>query len=623
MAEKAAGGYMGKVLRVDLSNEKISVESLDDATRRKYVGGTAMGTMYLYREVPQGVAWSDAENRIMFFAGPLNGTKVNGTGTFSVVTKGPMTNLAVATTANGYFGAYLKFAGFDGIVVHGRARGWRYLYIHDGTAELRDAEHLRGKDTRETEDTIKSGLKKQSSVCAIGPAGENLVRFAAIVSDHGHVAGHNGVGAVMGSKKLKAIAVERGNQEIPVAEPDRLAGAAAALVEDATAKDPNMGKYGTAFGYPILAASGQLPVRNYTTSIFPDAEKFSGQYLRSHFKVKTVTCWGCRIAHLREVEITEGPYKGFVGEEPEYEALAAMSAEIGQHDPAATMVLCDKIDRLGMDVNETGHLFGWLMECYEKGFIKKEDFDGVEMTWGNVNAVREMLEKIAHRRGCGDTWAEGVKRSAEKIGGEAMNCAIYTKKGASPRGHDHRGRWTELMDTCTSNTGTVEIGPGLPFTEVLGLGPGREIMQDRFNGMLLSRANAKVNGVRQFQDCLIICFFCAQDFPLLLECVNAATGWDFNIQEAMDVGRRVINQLRVFNFRHGLTKEVEAPSLRYGSAPVDGPAQGKTILPEWEAYRRNYYKNMDWDPETGQPLPATLERLGLADLIPDLEGLGR
>ena len=616
MAVKASGGYMGRILRVDLGREHISEESPDNETLRKYIGGTGMGAKYLYEEVPPGVAWSDAENRIMFFTGPLTGTKVNGTGTYSVVTKGPMTNMAVATTANGYFGAFLKFSGFDGIIVHGRAKGWRYLYIHDGIAELRDAENLRGKDTWETEDTIKQGLKKQSSVCSIGPAGENMVRFAAIVSDHGHVAGHNGVGAVMGSKKLKAIAVERGHKEIPIAEPDRLSKAANALVEDALNKgSSDLSKYGTAFGYPMLAASGQLPVRNYTTSIFPDADKFSGQYLRSHFKVKTITCWGCRVAHLRTIEITEGPYKGFIGEEPEYEALAAMSAEIGQHDPAATIVLCDKIDRLGMDVNETGHLFGWLMECYEKGILKKKDLDGIEMTWGNVEATLEMLKRIAHRQGSGNIWAEGVKRAAEKIGGEAMNCAIYTQKGASPRGHDHRARWSELIDTCLSNTGTVEIGPGLPFADVLGLPP----MKDQFDAMEVSTMDAKANGVRQFQDCLIICIFCVQSFPLLLDCVNVITGWDFDIQEAMDVGRRLINQLRVFNFRHGLTKEIEAPSARYGSTPVDGPAQGKSIMPHWESLRRNYYQQMGWDPDTGKPLPETLERLGLAHIYRDLK----
>jgi aldehyde:ferredoxin oxidoreductase len=619
MAEKVAYGYMGKVLRVDLSSGKITLESPDDATRRKYVGGTGMGVKYLYDEVPPGVAWSDPGNRMMFFTGPLNGTRVNGGGTYSVVTKGPMTNLAAATSANGYFGAFLKLAGFDGIIIQGKAKKWVYLYIHDGKAELRDAESLRGKDSLDAEDTIKKGLKKQSSICYIGPAGENMVRFAGIISDQGHSACHNGVGAVMGSKKLKAIVAERGSAEIPLAKPDLLAEKATALIEDSIKSNPNQSKFGTAAGYPILAASGQLPVKNYTTSIFSDADKFSGQYLRSHFKVTTVTCWACRIAHMRRVELTEGPYKGFVGEEPEYEALAAMSSEIGQHDPAATFVLCDLIDRMGLDVNETGHLFGWLMECYEKGYLKKEDLDGIEMTWGNVEAVQKMLKKIGHREGCGNLFAEGVKRAAEKIGGETLKCAIYTQKGASPRGHDHRGRWSEMIDTCMSNTGTVEVGPGTPAADLLGMDM-HQIMENRFNDMAVSTVNARANGVRQFQDCLIICFFCNNSLPLALDCLNAATGWDFTVQEAVDVGRRIINQLRVFNFRHGLTKDVEAPSVRYGSTPVDGPAQGKSIMTNWDALRSNYYRNMGWDPETGKPLPETLERLGLAKLIPDLKG---
>ena len=261
MTEKVTGGYMGKILRVDLSNEKISVEQPDNATRRKYVGGTGMGAKYLYEEVPPGVEWDNAENRMMFFSGPFNGTKVNGAGAFSLVTKGPMTNLAVATQANGYLGAFLKFAGLDGIIVQGKAKELSYLYVHDGTFEIRDAKHLKGKDTRETEDIIKKDIKGQSSICAIGPAGENLVRFAGIISDHAHSSSHNGVGAVMGSKNLKAIVVERGKQRVPVDDPARLAEAASALIGEVM-KNPGISKYGTAMGYPMLAASGQLPVKN-------------------------------------------------------------------------------------------------------------------------------------------------------------------------------------------------------------------------------------------------------------------------------------------------------------------------------------------------------------------------
>jgi aldehyde:ferredoxin oxidoreductase len=377
-----------------------------------------------------------------------------------------------------------------------------------------------------------------------------------------------------------------------------------------------MSKWGTGHGYPMLSASGQLPVKNYTTNLFPDADKFSGEYLRTHFKVKPTTCWGCRTAHCRQIEITEGPYAGFVGEEPEYEGSAAMSALIGQTDPAAMIVLCNTVDRLGMDINETGYLIGWLMECSEKGLLKKDDLDGLDLKWGDARAVLEVLQKIAHRQGSGNLWAEGVKRSAEKIGGEALNCAIYTLKGASPRGHDHRGRWNEFIDTCFSNTSTVECGPGMPFPDVLGLPP----LKDRFDSMAISTMSAKTNGVRLLEDSLGICFFCVQDFQLLIDNLNAITGWDYNIEEAMKTGRRIINLLRVFNFRHGLTWENEAPSRRYGSIPVDGPNKGKNIMAGWDDVRRNYYQQMGWNTETGQPLPETLKQLGLEHVIPGLRG---
>jgi len=616
LAVKAIGGYMGRILRVDLGREQISEESLDNKTLRKHIGGTGLGAKYLYEEVPPGVEWSDPDNRLMFFTGPLGGTKVNGSGTFSVVSKGPMTNMAGASQANGYFGAYLKFAGFDGIIVQGKAKRWLYLHIHDGTAELGDARHLQGKDTWETEDAIKRESSRQCSVYSIGPAGENLVRFAAIVGDHGHVVAHNGLGAVMGSKKLKAIAAGRGRGKIPIAEPARLSKLAKALIENAQKMDPMLGPWGTAWVFPRGATLGTLPVKNYTTNIFPDANKFSGQYLRTHFKVTPSTCWACRMQHCRMTEVTEGPYTGFAGEEPEYEGIAAMSSVIGQTDPGATVMLGNQVDRLGMDINESGWLIGWLMECYQKGLLKKSDLDGIEMNWGNAEATLEMLKRIAHRQGSGNLWAEGVKRAAEKIGGEALNCAVYTLKGASPRGHDHRARWTELADTCLSNTGTIESGGGFPHPEQLGLPP----LQDAFDPIEVSTMNAKLNGRRQFEDSLGICAFCAQDLQMMVDALNAVTGWDFDIWEAMDVGLRIINQLRVFNFRHGLSKDIEAPSIRYGSSPVDGPAQGKFIMPHWKSLRRNYYQQMGWDADTGKPLLETLERLGLAHIFPDLKG---
>jgi aldehyde:ferredoxin oxidoreductase len=501
-----------RILRVDLTTGRSALEEIDDAAARKYVGGTGLGAKFLYDEVPAGVEWSDPENRMMWFSGPLGGTRVSGSGTFSVVTKGPMTNMAGASQANGFFGAFVRMSGLDGIIIQGKAGKWSRLHIHDGGADLIDAGHLCGKDAFETEDTVRAEIGKRCSIYSIGPAGENLVRFAAIVGDHGHVAAHNGLGAVMGSKRLKAVSVERGTVKIPVAQPDLLTAKAKELIETAIKADPNLGKFGTAFAFEVFTPIGALPVRNYTTNIFPEWEKYKGEYIRSHFKVKNNPCWACRQTHAETIEITEGPYKGFKGEEPEYEALAAMGPVIDQKDPAAAIVLADLIDRLGLDCNETGYVIGFIMECYEKGLLTKKDLDGIEMKWGDVDATKKMLVKIASREGCGGLFAEGVKKAAETIGGEAVRCGVYTMKGNTVRGHDHRGYWMELIDTCLSNTGTIETGGPLAKPPVLGLAP----VQNRFDPTAMSTQNAKLNGGRQFEDCLGVCRFCTSDFSLTL-----------------------------------------------------------------------------------------------------------
>jgi aldehyde:ferredoxin oxidoreductase len=609
-------GYEMRILRVDLSSRRMDVERIDGAAARKYVGGTGLGAKFLYDEVPPGVEWSDPENRFMAFSGPLGGTRVAGSGTICFVGKGPMTNLAGASQANGFFGAFLRLCGLDGIIVQGAADKWTYLQVEDGKAELIDAEALVGKDTWETEEIIKKGLEGQSSVFSIGPAGEHLVRYACIVGDEGHVAAHNGLGAVMGSKKLKAIAVKRGRQTVGVAEPALLSEKAHALFEEAKKMDQMLYNWGTPQLFVILDKLGALPVRNYTTNIFPGHEKFAGEYLRTKFKIKPNPCWACRMAHCHLMEVTEGPYKGFVGEEPEYEGLAGMGPVVGQSDPGAGVMLSNLVDRLGMDVNEVSWTIGWLMECYEKGLVNRADLDGIDLQWGNVEAILQILKKIAYREGCGNRWAEGVKRAAESVGGEALNCAVYTEKGASPRSHDHRAVWAELIDTCVSNTSTIEVVGGKLQPEAVGVAP----VKNAFDPYEVSAANARLNGRRQFDDCLGMCRFCLYDFQLTVDCLNAVTGWDFSVQEAFGVGRRVVHQLRLFNVRHGLTKEIEAPSARYGSAPVDGPAKGISIMPHWESVRRNYYEVMGWDGETGRPLPETLEKAGLGHLVVDLKG---
>jgi aldehyde:ferredoxin oxidoreductase len=321
------------------------------------------------------------------------------------------------------------------------------------------------------------------------------------------------------------------------------------------------------------------------------------------------------MAHVKEVTVTEGAYKGFVGEEPEYEQLAAWGPNIGNTDLGATVMLTREIDRLGMDCNEASWTISWVMECYEKGIFSNKDLDGLDMRWGNVEAVKVMLNKIAKREGIGDFLADGVMRASQNIGGEAAGSAIYTLKGCTPRGHDHRGRWAELFDTCLTNTSTIESVWGPHQPKLINLPP----QVDPFSHEEVSTLNAKLNGIHQFEDCLGICRIASMEPKLLLDCFNAVTGWSLTLEEAFTIGRRVVNQLRMFNFRHGMKKEDERPSKRYGSIPMDGPCEGKNVMKKWDWMVENYYTLMGWDPKTGIPLPETLKQFGLEELIKDLE----
>lgn len=618
-------GYWGNALKVDLSTQNIETTRINDEDIRKYVGGVGFGAKILYEEVPPGVQWNDPENRIIIATGPLNGTSFTGSGTFSLVTKAPMTNLAVDTQANGFLGAFLKLSGFDCVVIHGQAEKWKYLFIEEGRAELKDASHLVGKDTFEAEISIKKEIKREYgypeeglSVYSIGPAGERLVRFAVLVGDQGHVCSKGGNGAVFGSKKLKAIAVARGHLRVPVKDDQRAAEAfkkhwEALQSDPAAMQTKEWGTGGWVRGY---AKSGLLPVKNYQTSVFPMelAEKLTSQYMREHFEHKVKTCWACAIAHNRYIKITEGPYKGVEWEEPEYEVIAAFGPQIWQADPGAVAMLGELVDKLGLDANESGWLLGFIMECYEKGILKREFLDGIEANWGDVEASKKLLIKTAMREGVGDILAEGVKRTAERIGGEALNIGIYTLKGTTPRGHDHRNRWPELLDNCTTNTSTIEAQAGIPITRLLGVGD-----LNAFDPEEVAKTNAKYNGWHIFENSLVVCRFCVRaQYKTLLDSVNAVTGWSLSLDDALTIGKRTVNLLRAFNIRHGLDPNSERPSPRYGSTPKDGPAAGIGIMEHFEKMLSIYRKEMGWDEETGKPLPETLRRYGLDFLIGDL-----
>ncbi len=624
MSSSQIYGYAGQILRVDLTKGETATEVLDKALLRNYIGGASLGIKFIYDEVLPDLEWCDPANRLFLGSGPLGGTRIGGSGSIAIVTKGAMTNGICSTQANGFFGAFLRSCDFDGIVLQGTAPSWCYLYVHKGWAELRDASHLVGKNNYEVDRIVKEDLQKKDgeiSILSIGCAGENRVRFGCIFTDLGHMAAHNGAGAVMGCKKLKAIVIDRVKSSIQIKDEEAFLQADRDIRANTMANKYYSGvvaKEGTIGGIIPVGKEGALPVKNYTTSIHvidpAKLETYTSESIRSRCNAKRHSCWACGAKHCHKMEIPEGKYKGRQLEEPEYEPMAAFSSLIGIDDVISTLVLAAEVDNLGMDANEAGWVIAWLMECYEKRILTREDTDGLEMTWGNSEAAMAMLRKIANREGFGAVLAEGVMRAAQHIGGEAAKLAVGTLKGNTPRSHDHRVKRLELFDTCVSNLGTLETHSMAPF-KLLGLPE----VYDSFDPMVISTVEAKIKGAMVFEDSVVTCRFqTATALDLLCHAINAATGWDIDFEEAMVVGRRAVNLARAYNLLSGIGAELDAPSMRYGSTPLDGVAAGRDIMPHWDKMLRNYYNLMGWDEATGKPLPQTLIGLDLDFVVPRL-----
>ena len=604
----------GKILRVDLDKEKMEQFTVEERILREFIGGTGLGARFLYDEVLPGTKWFDSANRLIFAAGPLNATPIGGSGSISIVTKGPLTNGAGCGQANGYFGAYLRLCGLTGIIIQGIAQNLKYLYLNSEAAELKDAGWLKGMDTYRTADLIKHehGCKeREMCVASIGPAGENLVKFAGIFFDYGHSASHNGLGAVMGSKRLKAIAIVRGRQQIAIHDMNRVRDISKQLIENVKTQSKTTYEYGTLNGLHTNSQKNMIPVKNYTTSTWVIDEdkwqKFNGSYIREKFSVKRNSCWACQLHHCDIMKITEGPYAGEVLEEPEYEQFSAWSSAIDQEDVTSAMMLSKEVDSLGLENNEAGWVVGFAMECFEKGILTKENADGLDLSWGNAESARLLLNLIAKRQGIGNLLGDGVMLAARKIGGVAPDFAIHTLKGNTPRGHDHRNRWTEQFDTCISNTGTIETWGG-----PIALGEAPE-WED------IVATNLHDKGAMMFEDSLVTCRFNTRmNVDLLCQALSAINGWFFSWEEGMQVGRRIVHLLRSFNIRHGiLGREFDKPSKRYGSEPDSGPGKDRSLQKVWEKMLDAYYAGMEWD-NSGKPLPETLKKYGLEYVIKDI-----
>ena len=618
------GGYTGRILRIDLTRGTFDEERMDPSILRRFIGGVGLGIKLLYGGAARGVDPYDAENRLMFLTGPLTGTTVPGSGSFEVISKSPLTGFVGSAQANGRFGARLKQAGFDGLVFSGKSEKPVYLHIRNGIPSLREASLLWGKTTYEVErvlSEVHAAPGNPISIASIGPSGERGVRFAAIVSDFGHVAATGGLGAVMGSKNLKALVVQ-GNFEVPIPEKERTRVRKLTREWTKKALEGSGGAYAK-WGTQVLFTSyhmlGWLPIKNLTTNVFPEADQFEVTRLREDLfkKVRRTPCHACTFNHCRSIEIAKSPFQGVVVDDPEYEDLAGWGPNLGITDPAAAAFLNYRNDSLGMDLKECTFTISLVMECYEKGLLTRKDMDGLDLSWGNAEAVLQLMEKISRREGFGDLLADGVKRAAERIGGEAALFAVYCKRGMAPHVHDPRTRWGTIFAQAVSDTGSID---GIDFTTRtypdLGIVEPPSEPDER-----VAFAQARSGPYRHLEDSLMNCFFFDRGpgmIQIMAEVLSAVTGFGYSKEELLRAGDRITNLLRVYNVREGLMSEDDSLSPRLLSAPQDGPQKGKSFAESFPRVLQAYYREKGWDENTGKPLPTTLKSLELEEVIRDI-----
>jgi len=628
------GGYMGKNLRVNLSLGRISEEPLSEEMARKYVGAYGIGGRILYDEVPPWVEPFDPANRLIFSTGPVTGATTQTAGRNTVVTKSPLTGYFGDASCGGYWGAELKFAGYDNVIIHGKAPRPSYLWISESGVELRDASTYWGMDAREVDRAMCRDLgDKKIQISCIGPAGENLVRYAAVMHDDaGRAAGRGGVGAVMGFMNLKAIAV-RGHKQVPVANVDALRQ----TMKDITIfyRKSEMVQALHRGGTPGYFAQGwqigDTMSYNWQNENFKgyDPEKISWPGGFDAILAGTNTCYSCALACRRVSNAgPEGPYQIEQGMEGvEYENMTMLGSNCGVDNVWALNKINDLCNLYGLDTISAGSTIAFAMECYERGLIDKKDTDGIDLRFGNHDGEIEMLGKIARREGFGNILAEGSRRAAQIVGKGAEEYAIHVK-GMEIAAHDPRsfpagggphyaatvtgGRHTEAITVAYENFGAVSATLGCPEpwkkSETKQMVYVTKLYED-WTSMLNMMGYCQFSGDGAYG--------AKDDESNHIKAYNAVTGLSISVQESLVIGERVFNLRKAFNMRHGCTRAedtlpkrlMKEANKRAGGAVVDL----SETLPE-------FYRVRGWDPVTSKPTRSKLHELDLDDVAQDLWG---
>ncbi len=608
------GGYLGRILRVDLSKKEVRVQEVDEEFMVRYVGGRGWAARIIWDEVLEVPGAFDPNNKLVVMTGPLTGTLTPGSCKVTLASISPATNLYGDSNVGGMLGIELKQAGFDGIIIEGATEKPVYLWVSDKGAELRSADHLWGLGSLTTEAELKKELGNDVSIMSIGPGGENLVSFACVTCDYGNQAGRTGMGAVMGFKKLKAI-VAKGGRSIPVADLDTMKKLYKEAISYMVSKEDLKVWWEQGLMQVIEWAqeASCLPTRNFQSGVFEHADLIGGKAI-AKMKKRSVACYLCPMACKK---LLEARGKLVIG--PEYETAVFLGSNVGVsslEDVAYANWLCDE---LGLDTISAGAVIAFAMECFEKNLLSSNEVDGLDLSFGSSKAVFELLNMIAWRRGLGAILAEGVEKAAEKLGRGSEKLAIHVK-GLEVSGYDVRAAPAMALAYATADIGAHH---NRAWAITYDLKVGREkYTKDKVEWVIY------LQHVRPLFDCLGVCRLpwveLGLDLKLYAKLYQAATGVHATLDDLLKRSERIYNLTRAIGAVRGLTKEKDRLPERFFSDPLpEGPLKGAVLNRElFEEMLSMYYEARGWDPKSGLPSRQKLEALELKDVSDKLHGGG-
>jgi aldehyde:ferredoxin oxidoreductase len=608
-------GYHGKLLRVDLTQRKIAVQKLDDALLEKYVGGVGIGAKILFEETTPNTDPLGAENVLIACTGPFTGTMVPSSSRHHIMARSPLTGLFGESNVGGSWGLHFKRTGYDGIVITGKADTPVYLWIHDDAIEIRDATPIWGKDSYDSAAWLKAETTSKATCAVIGPAGERLVKIAGIphIGTIVRAAARTGLGAVMGSKNLKAMVVF-GTQSVPLANEAALKAEVKSILPHVKEVTKAFSKYGTSGGIENYEKIGNFPLQNWRGSRWEGVSKINGVVMHDTILTGRKACLMCPIACGRHIKISEGPYAPLDCEGPEYETIGTMGGECLIDDLEAICKANELCNRYGLDTMSTGSMVAFAMEAYEKGILTKADTGGLELTWGNADALIELVHKIGQREGIGALMGEGSRRMAEHLGENAVEFAVHVK-GLEPSAHDPRRFFSQAISYATAARGgchnaswshPYELGLSMP--EI-----GIPEPQDAYQVEGKAEFAATLQNMNCMQDALVICRFSQVGKAVTVNnCINwynLITGLNIDLKGFMNIGERIFNLKRMFNNRIGISRKDDVLPPRFLTLNRKDP-ELTNQLPPMGQLLSNYYQYRQWD-ETGIPTPGKLAELGL------------